>query len=164
MSFRCRRSARVASLVFAVFLESLRRIKQRGREEKVQKCRVKGYFRIVIPSARFTLRLKTMTMTTTTSISSPSLSLPRPDPRKKELYHLVASYYYILSLFAHVFFLDAYSLVILTEHSSPNVTLSVLLLSHFPLPRTFTLIYPTFEIYKPFSSRGKVSGPYQTRF
>lgn len=142
MSFRCRRSARVASRVFAVFLESLRRIKQRNRGEKVQKCRVKGYFRIIIPRARFTLRLETMT---TTPISSVSLSLSRLDPRKKELYHLVASYCTLsLSLFAYVLFLDAYNSTILTEHSSPNVTtLSVPLLSHPPSPgspRTFTLI------------------------
>lgn len=37
--------------MLAVFLESLRRIKQRGRGEKVQKRRVKGYFRIFISSA-----------------------------------------------------------------------------------------------------------------
>lgn len=52
MSFKRRRSTRVASRVFAVFLKSLRRIKQRGCGEKVQKRPVKGYFRIVIPIER----------------------------------------------------------------------------------------------------------------
>lgn len=39
MSFRRWLPTRIASRVFAVFLESLRRIKQRGRGEKVQKRR-----------------------------------------------------------------------------------------------------------------------------